>query len=324
MPRHVDKEDEVRKIKEAANELIVLSESTLGDGDVGECSATAKDVGDTPVSALRRSTRFSKSVSSASSPQRVLISDSTALPPPGPPNANDVYVGSTSSSVAGKDKVLGGELPKGTPSNPVRVSESDVSGPHCRRRRTKKSGRKAKGGKRSASVTNRKWQDSWATSFPWAEKCHEEDVLVLSVKCLVCTRIDGRPKTLCLKRDNLNKHAGWYKAAGDMHALGVKDGEWYRDHENRHFKNEKLFASLTKATVLEQLNMPVEFNWTKKKAQFIVVLFLLLNGRPMLDYHAYKELFNFLNVPFVPFKHWSVNSGWGIAECLGQIVDRAV
>jgi hypothetical protein len=153
-PRHVDKEDEAQKIKEAANELIVLSKSTLGDGDVGECSVTAKDVGDTPVSALRRSTRFSKSISSASSPQRILIFDSMALPPPGPPNADDVYVGSTSSFASGKDKVLGGELPKGTPSDPVRVSESDVSGPRCRRRETKKSGRKAKGGKRSASVTN--------------------------------------------------------------------------------------------------------------------------------------------------------------------------
>jgi hypothetical protein len=207
-PWHVDKEDEARKIKEAANELIILSESTLGDGDAGECSATAKHVGNTLVSALRRSTCFSKSISSASSPQCILISDSMALPPPCPPNANDVYVGSTSLSAAGKDKVLGGELPKETPSDPMRVSESDVSGPHCRKRETKKSERKAKEGKRSASVTNRKWQDSWATSFPWAEKCHEEDGLVLSVKCLVCTRLDGRPKTLCFKHDNLNKHTG--------------------------------------------------------------------------------------------------------------------
>ena len=44
----------------------------------------------------------------------------------------------------------------------------------------------------------------------------------------------------------------------------------------------------------------------------------------MLEYSAYKELFNFLNGPFVPFKHWSVNSGWDIAECLGQIIDRDV
>jgi hypothetical protein len=105
------------------------------------------------------------------------------------------------------------------------------------------------------------------------EKYHEEDELVLFVKCLVCTQILGHPKTLCLKRNNLNKHASWYKAAKDMPSCGVKAREWFRDKENRHFKNEGLFACLTKATVLEQLNMPIEFNWTKKKAQFIVVLF---------------------------------------------------
>jgi hypothetical protein len=109
-----------------------------------------------------------------------------------------------------------------------------------------------------------------------------------------------------------------------MPSCGVKAGEWFRDKENRHLKNEGLFSCLTKATVLEQLNMPVEFNWTKKNAQFIVVLFLLLNGRPMVDFPAYKDLMNFLNVPFVPYKYWSVNSGWGIAECLGEVVDHCV
>jgi hypothetical protein len=68
IPQYIDKEDKVWKIKEAANELIVLSKSTLGDGDVGEYSATSKHIGDTLVSTLRCSTRFSKSVSSASSP----------------------------------------------------------------------------------------------------------------------------------------------------------------------------------------------------------------------------------------------------------------
>jgi hypothetical protein len=200
----------------------------------------------------------------------------------------------------------------------------DLSAPTCIRRGAKKKGRKPKGGKRSASVTNRKWQDLWATAFSWAEKYYEEDGLVLSVKCLVCTRILDCPKTLSLKRDNLNKHAGWYKAAEDMPSRGVKAGEWFRDKENGHFKNEGLFAGLTKATVLEQLKRPVELNWTKKKAQFIIVLFLLLNGRPMIDFPAYKDLFNFLNVPFVPYKHWSVSSGWGIVECLGEVVDHCI
>jgi hypothetical protein len=46
--RHVDKEDEARKIKEVANELIVLSESTLGDGDVGSAPRQRKTLG-TPL-----------------------------------------------------------------------------------------------------------------------------------------------------------------------------------------------------------------------------------------------------------------------------------
>ena len=109
-----------------------------------------------------------------------------------------------------------------------------------------------------------------------------------------------------------------------MPSRGMKAGEWFHDKENCHFKNEGLFAGLIKTTILEQLNMLVEFNWTKKKAQFIVVLFLLLNGGPMIDFLAYKDLLNFLNVLFVPYKHWSVNNGWGIVECLGEVVDHCV
>jgi hypothetical protein len=29
----------------------------------------------------------------------------------------------------------------------------------------------------------------------------------------------------------------------------------------------------------------------------------------MVDFPAYKDLLNFLNVPFVLYKHWLVNSG---------------
>ena len=49
-----------------------------------------------------------------------------------------------------------------------------------------------------------------------------------------------------------------------MPSHGMKDREWFRNKDTHHFKNEGLFACLTKATVLEQLNMLVEFNWTKK------------------------------------------------------------
>jgi hypothetical protein len=208
-PRHLGKEDDALWIEDATNDLIVLSESTVREADVGEYLAIAVKAADTfqtPASSIRCSSLFCKSGSSVSSPQCILISDSTAPPPPSVDNAHD---GSTSNSIVRKGKtVVQGVLPKGTSSDPVHVSDSDLSAPTYTRRGGKKKGRKPKGGKRSASITNRKWQDSWATAFPWAEKYHKEDGLVLSVKCLVCTRILGRPKTLSLKRDNLNKHAG--------------------------------------------------------------------------------------------------------------------
>ena len=46
-------------------------------------------------------------------------------------------------------------------SDPFHVSDSDLSAPTCTRRGAKKKGRKPKGGKRSAFVTNKKWQDLW-------------------------------------------------------------------------------------------------------------------------------------------------------------------
>ena len=49
-----------------------------------------------------------------------------------------------------------------------------------------------------------------------------------------------------------------------MLQLGVKKGEHWRDKNNRHYKNEKFFAALNKASLVEQLNLPVEMNKVKK------------------------------------------------------------
>ena len=147
---------------------------------------------------------------------------------------------------------------------------------------------------------------------------------MVAVKCLVCTTIEGRLRTLCCKRDNLNKHAGWCRADKDLPQLGVKKGELWRDKNSRHYKNEKLFAALNKASVLEQLNLPLEMNWSKKKCQFVVTLNMLLIGRPMIDYPSYCDVPSFLDCPLIPFKHWSVSTGWGLAECLHVVVQNRV
>ena len=209
---------------------------------------------------------------------------------------------------------------KGTLSDPQVISESELSP------ESKKSRKKTKGKKKTKSdqCRNRRWQDSWAASFPWAEKHREEGQVVVAVKCLVCTKIEGRLRKLCCKRDNLNKHANWCKADKDLPQMGVKKGEYWRDKNSRHYKNEKLFAALNKATVLEQLNLPVDMNWSKKKCQFVVILNMLLIGRPMIDYPSYRDILSFLDCPLIPFKHWSVSTGWGIAECLQSVVQNRV
>ena len=81
-----------------------------------------------------------------------------------------------------------------------------------------------------------------------------------------------------------------------MPHIGVKKGEQWRDTNNRHYKNEKLFAALNKATVLEQLNLPMEMSRLKKKCQFVVILNMLLIGRPMSDYPSYRDVLSFLSV----------------------------
>lgn len=46
------------------------------------------------------------------------------------------------------------------------------------------------------------------------------------------------------EKDNFNKHARWKCATRAMPKEGVLKGEWYRDRQNKHFRKEKLYASL--------------------------------------------------------------------------------
>ncbi|KAG0553568.1 hypothetical protein KC19_12G021500 [Ceratodon purpureus] len=301
-PRNANARDTPLQLEDsAARALAELSAS----GDVvimerGECSAFGGGGGtltpELPEKGLRRSARFSQSAGSLS--LEVLGETGGGCPQPAESGASSA----TPPQRPRKEVLVNGPAGKGTRSDPQCVSPESSGG--------KKGQKKTKGRKKKADpCRSRKWQDSWAASFPWAEKHREEGEFVLAVKCVVCTRIEGRLRTLCCKRDNCNKHAGWYKATEDMPEQGVKCGEYWRDKNNRHYKNEKLFAALTKATVLEELNTHVEMNWSKKKCQFVVVLNMLLAGRPMTDYPSYRDVLSYLDCPLVPFKHWSVSSG---------------
>ena len=65
-------------------------------------------------------------------------------------------------------------------------------------------------------------------------------------------------------------------------------------------------------------------SWSKKKCQFVVILNMLLIGRPTTDYPSYRDVLSFLECPLIPFKHWSVSTRWGIVECLHAVVQNRV
>ena len=202
------------------------------DGDVqvqferGEClrflAAETSEVGKLPSSTLRKSIRFSQSITSASvqidvkAPKTADHSDAEKLM-------------TKSCDSLGSVQRAG----KGTLFNPQCLSNSAVS-PSSQMKTTKET--KGKNKRRGDSCRNQRWQDSWAAAFPWAVKHREEGEFVMAVQCLVCTKIGGRLKTLCCKRDNLNKHADWCKADKDMSQIGVKKGKHWRDNNNRHYK----------------------------------------------------------------------------------------
>jgi hypothetical protein len=54
---------------------------------------------------------------------------------------------------------------------------------------------------------SRVFQDIWAAKLPWAKSVLGNDGRVHQVRCLVCTKIEGRDKLLTPKLDSLWKHS---------------------------------------------------------------------------------------------------------------------
>lgn len=48
------------------------------------------------------------------------------------------------------------------------------------------------------------------------------------------------------------------------------------------------------------------------------------DGRPLVEYESRHELYNFLNVPNNPQKHWANCLSWGLAECMFDEIKDAV
>ena len=196
-----------------------------------------------------------------------------------------------------------------------------------------------------------RFQDSWAAKYPWCEQDPEGGGKFEKVRCIICSKINGREKKLDAKDDNLKKHQGWKKALNDIPALKVKKGEWFWDSNSVHKRAERAFAALPIGNIasLVAAGAPPK----RKEVQMVVIFHLLQFGRPMTEYPPMKDLLHFLGVPKVsplhiqsfkvflfpiffsdinfisngpwlyvqvPLKHWTEGSGWEMAESLMNVV----
>jgi hypothetical protein len=89
-----------------------------------------------------------------------------------------------------------------------------------------------------------KFQENWAAKYPWSEQDPEGDGTFDKVRCVICSKINGREKILDAKDDNLKKHQEWKKTLTDLPSLKVKKGEWFWDQNSMHKRIERSFAAL--------------------------------------------------------------------------------
>ncbi len=110
---------------------------------------------------------------------------------------------------------------------------------------------------------------------------------------------------LFTKWDYLAKHVGCRKVAKDI-GTHVKKGDQYYTKFCRHAKNQKLFASHGHESIATQVTHGVARKNAKKVVNFVIVLHLLQQGCPMLEYVTLKPLFKFLQVLKNNKKHYLV------------------
>jgi hypothetical protein len=143
--------------------------------------------------------------------------------------------------------------------------------------------------------------------LPWAEAVMGADGRISQVRCKVCTFVEQRDKLLVAKIDPLWKHVGWCKALYDSTKL--KKGEYYYLGQNQHIKNEQIYYARAGKSILDKVVVGFIQERKKKMVQFCTMFHLLKLGHPMRDYNACQELYNALNVPHQPRKHWSEPAG---------------
>jgi hypothetical protein len=94
--------------------------------------------------------------------------------------------------------------------------------------------KKVDSGRCSRYDSNRQFQDVWAAKLPWAEPHLDGEGVLVVVNYKVCSAINGKPKLIVSKWDNLEKHMGKRWALVDLPKKGAKKGQSYWDKNCKH------------------------------------------------------------------------------------------
>ena len=79
--------------------------------------------------------------------------------------------------------------------------------------------------------------------LPWTKPELDSNGILVAVKYIVCSIINGKPKLIVPKWDNIEKYMGKWQALLDLLKKGLKKRQSYWETNNKHVKNMALFAS---------------------------------------------------------------------------------
>jgi hypothetical protein len=131
----------------------------------------------------------------------------------------------------------------------------------------------------------------------------DADARISQVQCKVCSFVERREKLLVPKIDSSWKHVGCRKVLCD--STKVKKEEYYNFGHNEHMKNKNIYNARAGESILDKVTVGLTQERKKKMVQFRTMFHLLTLGHPMRDYTTCQDLYNALNVPHQPRKHWS-------------------
>jgi hypothetical protein len=97
----------------------------------------------------------------------------------------------------------------------------------------------------------------------------------------------------------------------------VIKGECYMAKICKHVKNETTYACKGRELMFQQVVNGVVGDKHRNFFQFAI----LKHDRPMLEYGAYKEPFDFLNLEENPKIQWIDSIGWAMAQHMHNMVE---